>query len=252
MIGNVAAANSTCWICGAPATTGEHGTKRSDLRDVFGPVAQGNPLFLHNSRQRNRRVGSLDAKALKLPAKLCARCNNTRTQPHDLAWEKLSAGLRTWTPALGPGTIVWPKRIFGADRAREMLNVHLYFAKLFGCHIAGNNIPLDISGFADAIKNERPLPRVYLNFGCGRLFDGKPLVGMTDMWITPPPDGGFSSFATWYYDLGFVGINVLYAEPGERRQGLIGAWHPRQGANRLTSWMPPSPSRSRPTLRMFS
>jgi hypothetical protein len=71
---------------GAPATTGEHGTKRSDLRDVFGAVAQGNPLFLHNSRQRNRRVGSLDAKALKLPAKLCAHCNNTRTQPHDLAW----------------------------------------------------------------------------------------------------------------------------------------------------------------------
>jgi hypothetical protein len=115
-----------------------------------------------------------------------------------------------------------------------MLYVHLYFAKLFGCHIAGNNIPLDISGFADAIKNGRPHPRVYLNFGCGRLFDGKPLVGMTDMWITPPPDGGFSSFATWFYDLGFVGINVLYAEPGERRQGLVGAWHPRQGANRLT------------------
>ena len=106
MIGNVATANSICWICGAPATTGEHGTKRSDLRDVFGAVAQGNPLFLHNSQQRNRRVGSLDAKALKLPAKLCAHCNNTRTQPHDLAWEKLSAGLRTWTPALWPGTIV--------------------------------------------------------------------------------------------------------------------------------------------------
>ena len=29
-----------------------------------------------------------------------------------------------------------------------MLKVHLYFVKLFGCHIAGNGIPLDITGFA--------------------------------------------------------------------------------------------------------
>jgi hypothetical protein len=26
----------------------------------------------------------------------------------------------------------------------------------------------------------------------------------------------------------------MYAEPGEKRQGLVGAWHPRQGATRLT------------------
>jgi hypothetical protein len=149
----------------------------------------------------------------------------------------ISNGLREagHTPTLvRDGVSICRAEFFSLTRARDMLYVHLYFAKLFGCHIAGNNIPLDISGFADAIKNGRPHPRVYLNFGCGRLFDGKPLVGMTDMWITPPPDGGFSSFATWFYDLGFVGINVLYAEPGERRQGLVGAWHPRQGANRLT------------------
>jgi hypothetical protein len=197
-------------------------------------VTQGNPLFLHSAQRRNRRVGSLDATVLKLPGKLCAYCNNTRTQPHDLAWEKLSAGLRTWNPALGAGTIVWSNHIFGADRVREMLNVHLYFVKLFGCHIAGNNIPIDIAGFADAIMQGKPHPHVYLKFWCGRRFDGKPLVGMTDMWIAPPPIGGLSPFATWFYDLGFVGINVMYAVPGEKRQGLVGAWHPRLGATRLT------------------
>jgi hypothetical protein len=34
-----------------------------------------------------------------------------------------------------------------------MLNVHLYFVKLFGCHIERNGIPLDITGFADAIMS---------------------------------------------------------------------------------------------------
>jgi len=142
--------------------------------------------------------------------------------------------MRTWTPALGAGSVVWLKRIFGANRGRETLNVHLYFVKLFGCHVAGNNIPIDVRGFSDAIMQGKPHPRVYLNFGCGRTFDGKPLVGMTDMWLARPPLGGSSRFATWFYDIGVVGINVMYAEPGERRQGMVGAWHPRQGATRLT------------------
>ena len=225
---------ATCWICGDPATTGEHGTKRSDLRDAFGTVTQSNPLFLHNAQRRNRSVGSLDARVLKLPGRLCTHCNNTRTQPHDLAWEKLSAGLRTWTPALVPGSIIWPKRIFGDNRARKMLNVHLYFVKLFGCHIAGNNMPIDITGFADAIMTGKAHPHVYLNLGCRRQFNGRPLLGMTDMWIVPPRPGELSPFATWFYDLEFVGINVLYAMPGQKREGLVGAWHPRNGANSVT------------------
>jgi hypothetical protein len=57
---------------------------------------------------------------------------------------------------------------------------------------------------------------------------------MTDMWITPPLVGGCGTYATWFHDLDFVGINVVYVAPGERRQGLVGAWHPRQGATRLT------------------
>ena len=153
MTDNANAMIPLCWICGKdPATTGEHGTKRTDLRDAFGTVTQGQPLFLHNAKRRNRRVGSLDAKPLKLPGKLCSKCNNERTQPHDMAWEKLSVGLRAWKPAIGPGTVIWPKRIFGADRAQEMLNVHLFFVKLFGCHIAGNNITIGLTGLAEAIK----------------------------------------------------------------------------------------------------
>ena len=223
-----------CWICGDPATTGEHKTKRSDLRSVFGIPTQSNPLYVHDAEKRNRRVGSLDAKVLKSPGRICPHCNNARTQPHDRAWEKLSAALRTRTPAIAPGSIVRTNQILRCDTAREMLNVHLYFVKLFGCHIAGNGIPLDITGFADAIMNEKAHPCVYLKFGCGRMFAGKPMTGMSDMWLTPAPPGGTSTFATWFYDVETVGINVMFAVAGEKRQGLVGAWHPRQGTTRLT------------------
>ncbi len=125
-------------------------------------------------------------------------------------------------------------RIFRYDTVSEMLKVHLYFVKLFGCHIAGNGIPLDVTGFADAIMNEEAHSCVYLKFGCGRTFAGMPMTGMSDMWLTPAPPGGTSTFATWFYDVETVGINVMFAVAGERRQGLIGAWHPKHGTARLT------------------
>ena len=226
-------ATPTCWICGDPATTGEHKTKRSDLRDVFGTPSQGTPLYLHDAARRNRRIGSLDAKVLKSPGRICAYCNNARTQPHDRAWEKLSTALRTRTPELQPESVVRTNRIFRCDTAREMLNVHLYFVKVFGCHIAGGDIPLDLSGFRNAILNGRANPHVYLKFGVGRTFAGQPMTGMSDMWLAPAPVGRSSSFATWFYDIDGVGINVMFAADGEKRQGLIGAWHPRTGTTRL-------------------
>jgi hypothetical protein len=223
-----------CWICGSPATSGEHATKRTDLRSVFGAVAQAHPLFQHRMTAPNRKVGSLDARALKLPARLCGYCNNTRTQPHDRAWEKLSAALRLRSPVVAPGDHVRTNRIFPCGTAREMLNVHLYFVKLFGCHIEGNNIRLDIAGFSYAVMRGKAHPNVYLRFGCGMTFAGKPMTGMSDMWLSPVVGGAMSTFASWFYFVGGFGVNAMFAADGKKRDGLIGAWHPRQGTTRLT------------------
>jgi hypothetical protein len=40
-------------------------------------------------------------------------------------------------------------------------------------------------------------------------------------------------FATCFYNVGNFAVNVMYAMPGERRNGLRAAWHPRLGAKRL-------------------
>jgi hypothetical protein len=90
-----AAADPLCWICKQnKADSGEHKTKRSDLKAVLGPPTQEEPFFYHDLHKANRPVGSLDAKILKSPVRFCAYCNNTRTQPHDLAWEVMSDRLR--------------------------------------------------------------------------------------------------------------------------------------------------------------
>ena len=92
-----------------------------------------------------------------------------------------------------------------------MLKVHLYFVKLFGCHIAGNDISLDIIGFANAIMNGKAHPCVHLKFGYGQIFAGKPMTGISDMWLEPAPPGRSSPFATWFYYVDAISINVRFA-----------------------------------------
>src|SRR5271169_5428197 len=89
-------ARPLCWICNRnEANSGEHKTKRSDLLAVLEKPTQEEPFYFHDLEQRNRRVGGLNARILKAPIRICAECNTTRTQPHDRAWEQMSARLRS-------------------------------------------------------------------------------------------------------------------------------------------------------------
>jgi hypothetical protein len=199
-----------CWICGNPATTGEHCTKRSDLKAEFDHPTQKAPLFFHNAGRMNRRIGSLNSQALKSPARLCERCNSTRTQPFDRAWETMSRYLRENRPA--PGTVIRASDVFPGNPVRQMLNLHLFWVKTFGCLIIEGNLPISICGFRDAILNVSPHPELYAKFHAPRDMP----IGRSDVW-TSPPAAGSARFA----------VNVMYAAPGEKRAGLIGCWHPQ-------------------------
>lgn len=222
-----------CWICGDNAMTREHRTKRSDLRDVFGTPTQAEPLYLHNAKTRNRPIRSLNAKVLKSPSLICASCNNTRTQPHDRAWERMSKSLRTRIQANALGAVVRANRIFQRDTAREMRNVHLYFVKLFGCHVLEGAIPIDVATFSNAILNEKACPYVYLKFGRDRSLNDNAMAGMSDIEAEMRNSDGSCAFATWLYCLEGLAVNVMFAADGEKREGLIDAWHPRFGTNKL-------------------
>jgi hypothetical protein len=141
-----------CWICeSAIADSGEHKSKKSDLKAVFGDVSPQRPIYFHQGESRNRGVQSLDASRLKWTKVICGCCNSARTQPHDMAWDTLHAGLRKRVPSLKPGDRVRGNSIFRHDTARAMVNVHLYFAKAFGCTLVMEDAPLDIAPFAKAI-----------------------------------------------------------------------------------------------------
>jgi len=123
-------------------------------------------------------------------------------------------------------------KVFKYNTKQHMLCVHLFFVKLFGCHIDAFKIPIDIGPFSNAILNRKAHPRVYLNFGWDTFTAEKPRVCVTDMHVEKSIDGQ-SIVASWIYLINGLGVNVMYATEGEERQGLVNAWHPRFGSNRL-------------------
>jgi hypothetical protein len=222
-----------CWICKKDvATTGEHNTKRTDIRGVFGDVSQSSPLRLTSATKKNRPVGSLDSKYLKSPSLICANCNNAHTQPYDRAWEKLSPWLRIKLEGSTAGAIVRANRIFPTDTRRMMRNVQLYFVKQFGLKIKEANMPIDLSTFASAICNGKAHPNVYLKFGYGPTLQNQKIVGASDV-NTVNDANGRCVFATWLYQVDRLAVMVMFAADGQKREGLKGAWHPRCGTNKL-------------------
>lgn len=218
-----------CWICGSPANSGEHKTKKSDLKAVFGTPSQSQPLFYSDDDRTNIPIGSLKNDRLKSPSLICTKCNGARTQPHDRAWEELSSELRSRISSPHGGRFIRANRIFKYDTRKHLLNVHLYFVKNFGCRILEGSIPVDIQTFSASIMNGKANPHVYLKFG----YLNSPAVGTSDIDTEQTTDGK-CAFATWFYEVGNLAVNVMYAIDGEDRQGLIDAWHPKHGTSKLT------------------
>lgn len=223
----------TCWICGGAADGGEHIIKRSDLKSLVGSPTQSDPIYLHTAKRRNVQIRSLDAKALKSLARICQYCNNTRTQPHDLAWQFLSETLRFRQPPRSAVPFIRANSIFPYDTRRAMRHVHLYFLKLFGLKIVEGGIPIDIRQFADAILHDRLHPNVYLAFGPRPAGDDddRAIAGGSDVQTALLQ--GRTAFATWIHHVGNLWVEVMFAVDGEKRHGLEGAWHPRFGHKRL-------------------
>jgi hypothetical protein len=218
-----------CWICRKNrADSGEHKTKRSDLLAVLGKPSQEEPFYYHDLHKRNRAVGSLDAKVLKSPVRICSRCNDTRTQPHDFAWEAMSDRLRS--RRLKVGQWVRCNRIFGYSTKRQMVDVHLFFLKLTGCMIAeakanGHDVPISLDPFSEAIMSGRPHAEVHLQLG---RHDGG--IGRSDLHVWKTDRRG-SILGGWLYQLDTIAVSVIYAQTGrfEHRRDL---WHPYSGTSR--------------------
>src|SRR5512145_2713797 len=109
-----------CWICNDPATTGEHKIKHSDLKSALGTRPKSPRFFYHDQTTRNLPVQGFHADLLKSASRLCAKCNNERTQPYDRAWEQLSDWLRNRNPSIKPSDVIRGNRVFPYRTTEQM------------------------------------------------------------------------------------------------------------------------------------
>lgn len=220
-----------CWICGNEGKTGEHRIKASDLRSFFGEFTQKSPLYFHTSEKRNIPVGSIKSDRFKSKAKICNKCNSSITQPYDKAWEKLSTYLRGNFCQISKTGKINLSKVFPGATKQAMLNVHLYFVKLFGCFIVEHDVPIEITPFANAIKTRLPHMDVYLAFG-PRLGSVKnKFAGVTP--IDAVNKDGRVVFASWFYIVGDIAVDVIYSAENEYMQVIRNFWHPCQAGKIL-------------------
>ena len=212
-----------CWICGAEAKTGEHLVKASDLRGIFGKISHREPLYLHTPQKRNQKVRGIKASILKSNALICAKCNNQRTQSHDRAWETLSNSVRMRKPQIKQGDRIRLNKIFPGSIKKSMIGVHLFFLKRFGCEIAEHKVPINLKAFSEAILKNKSHPYVHIAIGSAIQKEQR-TAGGSDISVAKL--NGHIVYAVWYYFLDRLTVRVVYAEPGEHRQGLIDTWHP--------------------------
>jgi hypothetical protein len=72
---------------------------------------------------------------------LCKRCNDTRSQPFDRAYDKYAAYVSQHISRLWRAPGIRLDHVYGKDWEQQAKNLARYFAKHFGCLIAENGFP---------------------------------------------------------------------------------------------------------------
>lgn len=143
---------NTCWICGDPATTGEHQSKKTDVTGMFGKASFIGVSKMDFDSGKKSIIQGANSKALKYRDNLCAKCNNERTQPYDRAYEQFVDYVRGNCRQLRKTLAVNTNLVFGKDRAKlQQQYLFRYFIKAFGCQLHDKclSVPQDLK---DALR----------------------------------------------------------------------------------------------------
>jgi hypothetical protein len=192
--------------------------KRSDLKALgFG---RG---YLHSTERINQIVQGPDSDLLKFDEVICSYCNNSRTQPHDLAWAALSDHIRGLGSAFVPGRRIDLQEVFPSGIRDGVRDVQLYFIKLLGCK-AGVNGPLDLSSFAAAILSGQSHSAVWLRI-CVFRSECEESAGQTEI-IGSRSD--VHEMVKWTYFVNPLAIQIIWGRPIHSLDVLRkdGYWHP--------------------------
>jgi len=136
-----------CWICGAPASTGEHKIKKSLLVALHGagPYIDASALA-HIKNGAASPLQGPGSKRVKYENSLCADCNSSRTQSYDRAFDKFFAFVIHNEDYVLKHRVIDFFDVYGESFPVDQLNLFKYFVKLLGCDLRehGYAVPGDL------------------------------------------------------------------------------------------------------------
>lgn len=206
--------DGACWWCGAAADSREHKYKRTDLARMQG---DGPNLVWGGGEERLHFVQSIKkSPAVRFDRDLCRRCNDTRSQPFDRAYETYSAYVWENSGALWDSDGLDMEAIFGQDWKQKQLDLGRYFAKHFASRMVLDGLPVP-SGLLDFLNGSSSAKNVRFCFtvdeGLWLLREHGQSQGsaIQGLWLRPTfawlsPDGTeLRGYETQTY-LGYVGV----------------------------------------------
>lgn len=215
----------SCWICGSTADSREHRIKASDVRLHIGDVSPSNPMFAAPDGQRPKRISSSKSKEFTFHSLICSKCNNDRTRPYDLSWQSLSEYFYSRRLELEARGRFEPKKVFPGSSRKEMLNVHCYFIKLFGCQAKELGANLDYFDLSYSLLNCVPNSNFYLSFGSTPgLEKNERFALVTPMQVLENKNTNAVQAAFSFYIVGHVAVEMVYTPLLGKRPTVKGAW----------------------------
>lgn len=140
-----------CWWCGDAATTQEHRFKHSSLRRVAtqdGKVSPAN-VFKKSGDYEGLLRSLSKGSQVRWRKNLCAPCNNSRSQLFDQAYDHFEAFVVHHDDTMGQWRRLDWTAVYGELWQKGARDLARYFAKQFGCMLAGQDlhVPQDLIDF---------------------------------------------------------------------------------------------------------
>ncbi|MDX2393782.1 hypothetical protein NJL88_27720 [Streptomyces sp. DK15] len=205
-----------CWWCrSAKADTGEHKFKRASLARLMG---DGPALIWGDGTSVRELRGKAGItrdryRVVKFPKSMCAACNNSRSQPFDIAYDTYEEFVSGHLLRLMPGIGLGP--LYGPSWQADSLNLARYHAKHFGCRMVRAGLPVPQS-LRDFLNGDSDMPDAHMAIvttdEVNRVY-GNGLYMGPDFVYVDVDSTRFTAFVMAAY-IGSIGVRYEWREEG--------------------------------------
>jgi len=152
----------SCWWCGATELTGEHKFKKKDLERLYGKGVDFRTsdvnLIDYRSNKTSKRLQSAKSIFAQFEKSLCPNCNNSKSQPFDLAYDTLIEYYFANQEQITRDKFIDLSQCYGENWLDKKESLSKYIIKHIGCRLSEHNyLPfestIDYLNGADSINH---------------------------------------------------------------------------------------------------